>query len=420
MKRINNNTIPVICKNIFIVFLFFWSIAQPLAVLDGVPTIIRHKLFFIKNLLGVILVIYGIIIILFTLKGNSHRFINKKLLLLSLPFPVVSLFNMLLRGYGTSLEEQILYFLWPIALFAVFPAFFNNSHAQRNGLLSIMYANLLVLLYSIIFYSGNININDWLNYGHRVHFSIMQPNIYSASWAVIFGCSFYLFIIGKNVIKKIVLFFICVISVIFIFLARSESVLLFCIGSATVYVFKTTRIDIKLKAATICIIIAVIATPLSGLLFDYDQLNSKVSGRIDLWSETWNFNIRDADWNDYLVGQSSFQPGSVHFTGERTGYNARRAQIDNLYFAIFLQNGVIGFILYFIPLVVMLIYLYHQSRMSSYPEYNKYIWVISLWIGVFLASWGMDVIPSFGNVFNIFLFVACAPEIIGNNRILKS
>jgi hypothetical protein len=49
------------------------------------------------------------------------------------------------------------------------------------------------------------------------------------------------------------------------------------------------------------------------------------------------------------------------------------------------------------------------ARQMNYPL----AWVIGSWIGTFLALIGLDIIPSFGNVLNMFLFVASAPALAG-------
>ncbi len=94
------------------------------------------------------------------------------------------------------------------------------------------------------------------------------------------------------------------------------------------------------------------------------------------------------------------------------GFQAMRAQSDNAYLAKFLQNGLVGLVLYLVPFIFMLIYILRHRRLSFGIEKKHYTWVMAVWIGVLLAMLGLDLVPSFGNVINILLFVASASALV--------
>ncbi len=109
---------------------------------------------------------------------------------------------MLFRGQGTSIEEHIFYFLWPLGLFIIFPTFFPTLNEQRKGVFVIWFANLVALIFAIIPSVGDENIVNWLDYRYRLSLNFIQPNIYSASWAVVFACSLYFYITLDKSLKE--------------------------------------------------------------------------------------------------------------------------------------------------------------------------------------------------------------------------
>ena len=84
--------------------------------------------------------------------------------------------------------------------------------------------------------------------------------------------------------------------------------------------------------------------------------------------------------------------------------------MDNAYLDIFLQNGLIGFLLFFIPLVILM----RRTRfnaVSAADDHDSRQARIALgcWVGILVQMTTASVIPSFGNVINIFILVFMAP-----------
>jgi len=397
-----------------LVLLFLWSIAQPIAVIETVPSEIRYRLYFWKNMFGVIIIVFGSLILFTNLARRKYPFINLKLFLVSLLFPIFSIFNMLFRGYGTSIQEQILYFLWPFTLFVIFPAFFPTAREQRKGLMVILSANLIALGYGIFPYLGQENIINLLSYQYRIDFGFTQPNIYSSSWAVVFGCSLYFYYILRSRSKKLICMMLCTVSLLCIVMAHSESILLFCIGILLVSInsFIRKKVNVLIRASLMSLLLGGLALIIVNYVPDYYALDIATSGRIEVWSRSISLNIEADNIFDFLFGNSSLHSGNLKYTGERIGFQAARAQVDNAYLARFLQNGFIGLSLYYAPFVMMLGFFYRKQQFAKQVKYPL-AWVMGAWIGTFLALIGLDVIPSFGNVLNIFLFVASAPALAG-------
>lgn len=393
-----------------LVLLFFWSIAQPLAVINSVAIDLRIHLYFWKNVLGAVVIGYGLTVILINLSQRRYPLIYKKLFWLSMLFPSYSLFNMLFRGYGTSIEEQALYFLWPLALFVVFPAFFPTDTQRRRGVFVVWLSNIIALSYGIIQGVGDESFVSWLDYRYRVSFDFFQPNIYSSSWAMVFATSIYLFLSIRTPRKRKIFLLLGLLALLFIFLARSESVLLFCIGIILAFLLNN-KWDKRVRISILMLTMAVTFGTFSNSL-DRDTLNTATSSRISVWERTWQLNMQDASFFSYLVGKSSLIQGNITYSGERVGFYATRAQTDNVYLALFLQNGLVGLSLFFCPLLIMFSQLVNAIGQSGSSTKKLNVWVLGVWIGIFLEIFGLATIPSFGNVANIFLFVSSAPAII--------
>ena len=87
-----------------------------------------------------------------------------------------------------------------------------------------------------------------------------------------------------------------------------------------------------------------------------------------------------------------------------------RNHVDNAYLDIFLQNGLIGFLLFFIPLVILMrrTRLHAVSAADDHSSRQARI-ALGCWVGILVQMTTASVIPSFGNVINIFIFVFMAP-----------
>ena len=387
--------------------LFAWTVAQPVAVLDLLPLGIRMSLFFWKNIIGVFVILIGLFLLLIGISRGYTPTINKPLLGISLVFPFYSLFTMLFRVPGTSIEEQILYFLWPLALYMVFPPLFATYAYQRKGIWMMLLANLVVLGIGILPYLRREDFASWLDYQYRAAFGFTQPNIYSASWAVIFASSLYLLLGDTNKIQRYFLYGTGIVSIILIFFARSESMLLMSFGILLIYFIFESQLSQQVWIG-IGWVVAAILLPFLSHFLNPELLNDISSGRIQVWQRTWELNFKEAVIIDYFTGKSLLLSGNIHYTGERMGFQAARAQSDNAYIARFLQSGLIGFLLYFVPFILMLRFMF-MWRQQLIGVNRKYIsWIISVWFSVFLSIWALDIIPSFGNVINIFLFIASA------------
>ena len=87
-----------------------------------------------------------------------------------------------------------------------------------------------------------------------------------------------------------------------------------------------------------------------------------------------------------------------------------RNHVDNAYLDIFLQNGLIGFLLFFLPLAMIIRRTRFNAVSAADNHFSQQARVaLGCWVGILVQMTAASVIPSFGNVINIFIFVFMAP-----------
>ena len=143
------------------------------------------------------------------------------------------------------------------------------------------------------------------------------------------------------------------------------------------------------------------------------KIDQITTGRLSIWRMTLEANLNRASALDYLLGFGKYQvkgfpddPSKTYSTQELT-----RNHVDNAYLDIFLQNGLIGFLLFFIPLVILM----RRTRFNAVSAADDHASrqariALGCWVGILVQMTTASVIPSFGNVINIFILVFMAPD----------
>lgn len=277
-------------------------------------------------------------------------------------------------------------------------------------MLVLWLSNVAPLLYAIIIGFDHENIARWADYRYRVYFDFIQPNIYSASWSVVLVSSIYFWMTTERLWVKRLMVSVGLLALICIFLARSESVLLFCIGTLVILMFTAHNVDARLRTSIAHIVLGIIIL-IGANIGSLENLNRLTSGRILLWERGISYNLAEADYWEYFSGRASIVAANLKYAGFRQGFQANRAQIDNTYLALFIQNGAVGLLLFFLPLVLLLRELSRTRSGLAWKRSSVEVLVIATWIGTFFQMWGLSVIPSYGNVTNMLLFAISAASI---------
>jgi O-antigen ligase len=146
------------------------------------------------------------------------------------------------------------------------------------------------------------------------------------------------------------------------------------------------------------------------------KIDQITTGRLSIWRMTLEANLAKASASDYLIGFGNYKiiwgqagpsgPDKMDIDQEPFARN----HVDNAYLDIFLQNGIIGFLLFFIPLVIII----RRTRFNAVSAGDDHFSLqariaLGCWVGILVQMTTASVVPSFGNVINIFILVLMAP-----------
>lgn len=408
-----------IIRSITLILLALWMAAQPLAVIASVPYEFRFELFFWKNLLGAIFVCYSLFVIAANLALKKYPIFDSKLLAVGLLFPTYALFNLLFRDSLTSWDEQVLYTLWVLAIFLVFPALLPTEADRHRALLVILITNLIVLAYGMALGFANEPFDQWLNLNYRLDFDFINPLIFAASWQIVVPICLYFLVFTNSRWKRLILGLLILIALFFVVQARARSNTLFCLGVLGSVFLINGRPDARLRLAALCFCLAILVSFLGNLDLNYESINDLSSGRLLVWSRNLEFNFDNPSIVDYLTGRVHLVAGNPLSDGSRMGFQASRAQADNVYLALFLQHGLIGSLLFYTPLIILLSRFIRSLKLVSGQEKRLYGIAIGIWTGLFIQMATQAPIPSFGNVINIFLLIFMAHPLVASKELLE-
>ena len=399
---------------IFLFLLGLWSASQLLSVLGFLPAMVIAILHPFKNILGVITVSWALLVIL--LQSSQRKVINidKSIFILALLFPFyVTLINII--RYEMSWKEVLLYWFWVTGVYLVFPAMLQGEHIRRQAIKVLFWTNFLVLLVGIVL-GGLLGKFYVESHGNRMVFAFVHPNYYSNSWQIVFALAFYFAFLTKQKLARIAPILVMLGAIIFMILASSRNTLVASILLIAYYTLFNNKYSFLSKFTAIFFAVSIIMLAFLFINPSAGRIDQITTGRLSIWRMTLDANLAKASASDYLLGVGNYKiimgldgasgpenPDSEH---ERFARN----HVDNAYLDIFLQNGLIGFLLFFMPLVILM----RRTRLNAVsagdePASRQARIALGCWVGILVQMTTASVIPSFGNVINIFLLVFMAP-----------
>jgi O-antigen ligase len=142
------------------------------------------------------------------------------------------------------------------------------------------------------------------------------------------------------------------------------------------------------------------------------KIDQITTGRLSIWKMTLEANLNRASALDYLLGCGRYQvkgfpdePSKSYSSQELT-----RSHVDNAYLDIFLQNGLLGFLLFFIPISIMMRRIWLNAVSGANDPFSRQARIaLGCWVAILVQMLTVSIIPSFGNVINIFILVFMAP-----------
>jgi hypothetical protein len=393
----------------FLFLLGLWSASQLISVLGFLPSMALSILHHSKNILGIAVVSWSLFAVLLQLSQRNIIQFDKSIFLYALLFPFyVTIVNIV--RLEISWKEVLLYWFWVTGVYLLLPAMLQGEPIRRQAIKVLFWNNLLVLFVGI-FYGVLRGKYYVFGHGDRMVFSFLHPNYYANSWLIVFAMAFYFALTAMHTVLKIAAYSLMLGSIGFMLLANSRNTLaasLILIASYTLFNKKRsflTNITAIFLTIAIIMLAALVINPSTGKI---DQITT---GRLSIWRMTLEANLNRASAPDYLLGFGEYQvkgfpddPDKAYSTQELT-----RNHVDNAYLDILLQNGLIGFFLFFIPLGILM--RRTRSNALSADDYASRQARIALgcWVGILVQMTAASVIPSFGNVINIFILVFMAP-----------
>jgi O-antigen ligase len=397
-------------QKVFLILIGLWSASQLLSVFNFLPAMVLYILHNSKNIIGAIIVAWSLLVVLTQLSQNRGIQFDKSIFVYALLFPFyVTIVNIV--RLDISWREVLLYWFWVTGVYLTFPAMLQSEHIRRQAIKVLFWTNFLILLIGISLgvLKGQYYV---IGHGERMVFSFFHPNYYSNSWLIVFALSCYFALTVKRNVTKIIFGLLMLVSILFMILAGSRNTLAASIIMITCYMLFYKRWSFLSKFTAIFLTAAIIILSLLFINPSAGKIDQITTGRLSLWRMTLEANINRASALDYLLGFGkyeikgfSYEPSKTYSTPELTRYH-----MDNAYLDILLQTGLVGGSLFFIPLVVLM----RRTRLNAVAagddhDSRQARLALGCWGGILVQMTTASVIPSFGNVINIFILVFMAP-----------
>jgi O-antigen ligase len=395
---------------VLLFLLGLWSASQLISVLWFLPGMALVILHHSKNILGTLVVAWSLLVVLLQLSQRRVIQFDKKIFIFALLFPFyVTLINIV--RLEISWKEVLLYWFWVTGVYLVLPAMLQGEHLRRQAIKVLFWTNFMVLLAGISLgvLKGQYYV---IGHGDRMVFSFLHPNYYSNSWLIVFAMAFYFALTGKRNLIKIAAILLMLGSVVFMLLAGSRNTLVASMILIAYYILFNKNRSFLSKFTAIFITVSLIILAFLFINPSAGKIDQITTGRLSIWRMTLEANLNRASAVDYLLGFGKYQikgfpddPSKTYSTQDLT-----RNHVDNAYLDIFLQNGIIGFLLFFIPLAILMsrTKLNAASAPGGHASRQARI-ALGCWVGILVQMTTASVIPSFGNVINIFILVFMAP-----------
>jgi O-antigen ligase len=394
----------------FLFLLGLWSATQLISVLGFLPDIALVILHHSKNILGTIVVAWSLLVVLIQLSQRNVMQFDKSIFIFALLFPFyVTLINIV--RLEISWKEVLLYWFWVTGVYLVLPAMLQGEHIRRQAIKVLFWTNLFVLfaVISLGVLRGQYYV---VEHGDRMVFGFLHPNYYSNSWQIVFAMAFYFALTVKRRLLRIAAIVLMLAAIVFMVLAGSRNTLVASMILIACYAFFNNNWSFLSKITAIYLTVSIIMLAFLFINPSAGKIDQITTGRLSIWRMTLEANLNRASALDYLLGFGKYQikgfpddPSKTYSTQELT-----RNHVDNAYLDIFLQNGLIGFLLFFIPLVTLMrrTRLHAVSAADDHASRQARI-ALGCWVGILVQMTTASVIPSFGNVINIFILVFMAP-----------
>lgn len=309
---------------------------------------------FINSLKIPLILILIVVIFLSVIKKDLKKIIYP--LNLSLIFPFLFFFINLWFKESLNVKVVIMYFLWSIFVFYLIPLWIDNEYRLKSVMKVFLFSSLITVSMAMI--------QSYLDGGYvttmpdRESYGFQNPNYFS-QYLQVSILSFSILVIsmlknGEIVLKinsKILIIFFFILFLYFCIEARSRNVIV-GISAFTFWYLSYNFKKINRYAIRLSIIILIL---LILFVSDYETINTKSSGRLELWSFYIFHTIQSQDFG-LLFGAYTYPDVSdLILSYNRLEYEGNvKFHADNLFIELFVEAGIIGVLIFFLPIIYML------------------------------------------------------------------
>ena len=385
----------------------FWALLQLFHSINLLDSELRAFGYQFKNYLGAgvvaALILYAIHKII---SSQSILKINQIVMLfLALVFPIYASVSMLCRD-DNNFPLMGMYFLWSLYGFVVLPIIFNNLQSWTAMLRLIWVTTALSLVVGILW--GFMQAQVYWSWTNRVAFVFgLVP--YSHALAILALTSLALLIQpSSRALRVIAILTFCAAFALSILAVTRSTIVFIIVTSIVFWVGKNRNWQGGLLVSFIVIPMLIAST--IGL-FSSGEIDNWSSGRLRLFSHEISEHLADRGSTEWLFGSNTFLRGERTLVVDQVGSESRleRNVTDSTYLAILLAHGIVGLLLFALPLVHAFYLM--LAREKQYAGVNKRLVQLGVatLIGLGAQSMFTMTIPSMGNMISIYLPIFWLP-----------
>jgi hypothetical protein len=329
------------------------------------------------------------------------------LLFLGQLFPLYAAISMTLRGYF-NFPLISMYFLWALYVYLLLPIFLKNTQAWITLLRLIWFVVTASLAIGI--YWGIAHESIYWLWTTRISFvfSLVQ---YGNALGILAVISLALFTYSKSKKFRLILAFTFVGALVLSVLAVTRGTIVFIIVTTTVFWIGKKRYGRVWLLALLVLVPLLAISFVEYLSVNVNDIDRWSSGRLSLFSLEISQHMSDKGSSQWLFGSDSFLGAERTLVVDQVGAEARmeRNVTDNSFLAMILSHGIVGLILFAVPLFYSF-YLLMAHEQQATREGKRYAQLsIATLIGLCAQSMFAMTIPSMGNMVSIYLPVLWLP-----------
>lgn len=407
-----NNFKEYIGSRFYIVLIIwvFWALLQSLSMLQALPSFYAQKIWYLKNLSGVLAIIVGSILYLKSLKLSSAA-------TFSMLFSCYAISNVIIKGCTlNNLYQPLMYFAWGWGLFVLAPTFLSSA---RRIIIFLRYTfwGTIFILFVGEFWERTVGKSlgqpVWASVmsNFRHIFGFRHPGYVATIIVSLILVGWFLYNLSSNRFERIITLSVSIIGVIALYLTASRSGL--ALLTVVIIVMLVKRLNIKssgyINLSFIILFLFIIL--FSAFLLHYPEsfqkLNTIFSNRLNIWANVFRDNFSGNPYSLLWGGKQAILRSTSVLSGIDGGSISSvfgRYRLDSVYIEMLLMYGVIGLVLFiFIFFRLLKFSIRKQRALNNKNARNIYSLAIAVIIGILVASFPSSLIPSMGNLINVAL-----------------